>query len=169
MLALVALLISGQFFSQACKQGGDCTVRNLTVTGVLTADAGTSGGAATLINVSTENLAPVFAVDGTPVELLSVTPATLTASRSVLLVVNGTAYSTGTNTLFEFYVDVNGTPTLNKRIMYNPSSQHITFSGAWIVTIPSGAVTVKLYGVRAAGGGTITFNADDFVSLAYQG
>lgn len=166
-LALVIALLSGQFFTQACKQGSDCTLRNLTVTGAISIDGGVGG--TPIISASAENLSPSLAIDGSAVEMLSLTPSALTASRTVLLIASGTAYSTGLTTLFEFYVEVNGTPTARRRIFFNPIGVHMSFTGSWLVSIPSGAVTVKLYGIRMAGAGTVTLNSDDYVSFSYQG
>lgn len=123
----------------------------------------------TILSGGDEDLAPVQAIEGSAVELLSVSAGTLTAVRTVQINVEGTAYSTGANTVFEFYADVNGTPLARRRLMFNPSSQHLAFAGSWIVELPAEAVTIKLYGIRMAGAGTITMNSDDFVNLTYFG
>ena len=114
-------------------------------------------------------LAPSITFTTTPTALATV-EATLAEAKTVLFTVQGTAYSTGTNTEFHFYLVVNeGDPSAVRRCFINPASQHMAFGGSWIVELPEGEVEVVVYGVRVEGSGTITLTADDFVCATFIG
>lgn len=150
-------------------QGGSGVADTSEVCAKSTADTYAWVSLTDAISGSVDALTPSLAIDGSAVEMLSVSAGTLTATRTVVITVSGTAYATSGTTLFEFYADVNGTPLARRRLFFNSASVHHAWSGSWVVTLPATAVTIKLYGIRMSGVGTITLNSDDFVNLTYQG
>lgn len=148
-------------------QGGAGTVDSTEVCAKDSADA-YAWTSLSALSGGVDALAPSLSITGSAVEMLSVGAGTLGAARTVQITAHGTAYSTDVTTLFEFYADVNGTPAARRRLFFNAASSHQSWSGSWIVTLPAAAVTIKLYGIRMSGSGTITLNADDFVSLVYK-
>lgn len=91
------------------------------------------------------------------------------AAREVFIAADFTAYSSLGNTLLEFWVEVDGTPSTRFRYYFNEGGSHRTVSGKWLVTLPIRAQNVVLKGYRNSGGGDIVLNTDDFVALSIWG
>lgn len=159
--------------SETPANPGTAKIRVVGSTAELSVNAGAysplvTDATAALVTGTAEALAPSITFTTTPTSLLAYAPV-LTAAKTVLLTVQGTAYSTGATTEFHFYVKVGATETAVRRFFFNNANEHATFAGSWIVALPAGTLAIDVMAVRVEGSGTITLTADDFVCLTYIG
>lgn len=93
----------------------------------------------------------------------------LAVARNVFVAADFSAYSSSANTSIDFWVEVNGIPSTHFKYFFNESGSHRCISAKWLVNMPARTSTVVLKAQRGAGAGTLTLNADDFVSISVWG
>jgi hypothetical protein len=89
--------------------------------------------------------------------------------REVFVAADFSAYSTAINTGLEFWIVIEGVASARFRYYFNESGSHRCVTAKWLSTLPPRASSVQLMAARYTGSGTITLNADDFVSLSVWG
>lgn len=96
-------------------------------------------------------------------------PESFEVSRQVEINVQGNCSSNIINTKMDFWVEVNGVATQAFRHYLSAASTHGGFAGSWVVTLPTGAVTVVVKGQRTSGTGTLSFTNNNFCNMTIRG
>ena len=99
-------------------------------------------------------------------------PATerLNVARNVQAVFTSSMWTDVAGTVVLYFLEINGSSTgLLRNFFFNQVNTHTTLSSTWLVSIPSGAVTIKVRAVRFSGTGNIKLDGNDHLSLTIIG
>ena len=120
-------------------------------------------------NVVTDVNPPKAFTSATTISSL-VLPVDMSISRTVIVSVNFSAFSTSTYTGIEYWLEINGgSPTAHSLFYFNDGNAHHQISQTWSVTLPVGAVSIALRVARYSGIGTITLDTNDSIGISLFG
>ena len=113
------------------------------------------------------NFTPVATTTSATFVVLQAAPVFTFSGGPVLLQLLTSSYSTAVNTASEFAIQIDaGADVVIGNFFHSNANEHNTSAGFLFITPAAGSRTITIRWRRPAGAGTLTYDNNDYISLA---